>query len=191
MSRAMKRFAIFTQNFYRQLDRLAVNQHGVAAVEFALLLPLMLTLYLGCVEVSQGISADRKVTITTRTAADLVSQVATINNAGMADILNAASSVMAPYSTVGLVVTVTSVSIDANGNATVAWSDSLNGTPTPQGSSVPVPAALAVPNTSIILSEVSYLYKPAIGYMITGTLTLKDKLFMAPRLASSITRTAT
>jgi Flp pilus assembly protein TadG len=187
----MKRFAMLAQNFRQQLGLLAANQHGVAAVEFALLLPLMLTLYLGCVEVSQGISADRKVTITTRTAADLVSQVATINNAGMSDILNAASSVMAPYSTTGLVVTVTSVSIDATGNATVAWSDSLNGTATPQGSSVAVPAALAVPNTSIILAEVSYLYKPAIGYMITGTLTLKDKLFMAPRLASSITRTAT
>ena len=51
-----------------------------------MLLPLMLTLYLGGVEVSQGISVDRKVTLTARTVADLASQVSSINNTGMTDI---------------------------------------------------------------------------------------------------------
>ena len=41
---------------------LARDQRGISVVEFALLLPLMVTLYLGVVEISQGISADRKVT---------------------------------------------------------------------------------------------------------------------------------
>jgi Flp pilus assembly protein TadG len=175
----------------RRLGRLSSDQGGVSAVEFALLLPLMVTLYLGTAEISQGISADRKVTMTTRTVADLISQVTTVNNVGMTDILNASSSVMAPYSTNGLVVTVTSVNIDANSKATVTWSDSLNGTPRAVGSTITLPAALVVANSSVIWSEVSYLYKPTIGYMITGTLTLKDQLYMAPRLSTSISRTAT
>ena len=58
-----------------RLGRLAGDERGVSAVEFAMLLPLMLTLYLGAVEISQGIGADRKVTLTARTVADLVSQV--------------------------------------------------------------------------------------------------------------------
>ena len=57
----------------RRLWRLIGDERGVSAVEFALLLPLMLTLYLGAVEVSQGIRADRKVTLTARTIVDLVS----------------------------------------------------------------------------------------------------------------------
>ena len=57
----------------RRLRRLIGDERGVSAVEFALLLPLMLTLYLGAVEVSQGIGADRKVTLTARTIGDLVS----------------------------------------------------------------------------------------------------------------------
>ena len=36
--------------------RLASDQRGVSAVEFAMLLPLMLSLYLGGVEVSQGVA---------------------------------------------------------------------------------------------------------------------------------------
>jgi len=60
---------------------------------------------------SVAISADRKVTLTTRTVADLVSQVASINNAEMLNSLNAASAVMAPYPVAKLKVVVTSVAI--------------------------------------------------------------------------------
>ena len=63
-----------------------------------------------------------------------------------------------------------SVTIDANGNATVAWSDTLNGTARAVGSTVTLPAALNVANTSLIWSEVQYTYKPTIGYVMTGTL---------------------
>ena len=69
--------------FRPQVARLARDQEGVSAVEFAMLLPLMLTLYLGGVEVSQGISIDRKVTLTARTVADLVAQVSSIDTTGV------------------------------------------------------------------------------------------------------------
>ncbi len=187
----MQRLVTFAHILGCRLRHLSKDRRGVSAVEFALLLPLMVTLYLGTVEISQGISADRKVTLTARTVADLVSQVTTVNNAAMADILNASSSVMVPYSTNGLVVTVTSVNIDANSIATVTWSDSLYGTPRAVGSTVALPAALVAPNSSVIWSEVSYLYKPTVGYTITGTLTLRDQLYMAPRLTTSISRTTT
>ena len=70
-------------------SRFAQDRRGVSAVEFAMLLPLMLTLYLGTVEISQGVGIDRKVTLTTRTVADLASQVSSINNADMTNMLNA------------------------------------------------------------------------------------------------------
>jgi Flp pilus assembly protein TadG len=83
---------------YRQrLIGLAGDQRGISAVEFALLLPLMVTLYLGVVEISQGISADRKVTLTARSIADLVSQTTSMNNSDMTNSLNAATAVMAPF----------------------------------------------------------------------------------------------
>ena len=60
----------------RRLSDFATDRRGVSAVEFALLLPLMLTLYLGGVELSQGISIDRKVTLTARTPDDLLAAFA-------------------------------------------------------------------------------------------------------------------
>jgi Flp pilus assembly protein TadG len=172
-----------------RLERLRKDQRGVSAVEFAMLLPLMLTLYLGTVEISQGIGADRKVTLTARTVADLVSQVASINNNDMANSLNAAAAVMLPFPSSNLKVVVSSVKIDAQGKATIDWSDTLNGSARAKGSTVTLPAALNVPNSSLIWSEVQYTYTPVIGHVVTGALTLKDQMFMRPRVSDYVQRT--
>jgi Flp pilus assembly protein TadG len=173
----------------RRFRRLIGDERGMSAVEFALLLPLMLTLYLGAVEVSQGIAADRKVTITAGTIGDLVSQVTSIGNTDMTNALNASSAVMAPFPISNLKVTVSSVKIDASGKATVDWSDTLNGTARAKGSAVTLPAAFIVASTSLIWSEVQYTYKPVVGYVVTGTLNLSDQIYMRPRLSDSVTRT--
>jgi Flp pilus assembly protein TadG len=66
----MTRIALLIRALTQSPGALARDTRGVSAVEFALLLPLMIALYLGAVELSQGIAADRKVTLTTRTIAD-------------------------------------------------------------------------------------------------------------------------
>ena len=172
----------------RRLLGLGKDERGVSAVEFAMLLPLMLSLYLGAVEVSQGIGADRKVTLTSRTVADLVSQVSSIDNNGMSNSLTAGTKVMAPFPSANLKIVVSSVKIDAQGNATVDWSDTYNGAARTKGSTVTLPDALKVPNSWLIWSEVEYNYTPVIGYVVTGSLILKDRIYMRPRLSDSVTR---
>jgi Flp pilus assembly protein TadG len=170
----------------RRLSEFARDKRGVSAVEFAMLLPLMLTLYLGGVEVSQGISIDRKVTLTARTVADLVAQVATIDTAGVNAALGAATAIMAPYPDANAKVTVSVVDIDSNGNAKVKWSSSKNGTARAVGSSVSLPAALNVPSSSLVWGEAQYDYQPSIGYVVTGSMNLTDQIFMRPRLSETV-----
>lgn len=162
--------------------RFARDERGVSAVEFALIAPLMIGLYLGCVEVSDGVSADRKVSLTAAALANLTAQVTTISTTDMTNILNAASAVIAPYSASKLKVTVTCISIDANKNATVKWSKTLNGTI--NSGSITIPSALKVASTQLILAEASYAYTPTVGYTITGTLNLSDKMYMSPRITA-------
>ncbi len=169
--------------------RLATDERGVSAIEFAMLLPLMVTLYLGSVEVSQGIAADRKVTMTARAVADLASQVSTINNAAMTNVLAAASSVMTPYDVSKAKVTVSLITIDGNSKATITWSDSLNGTARTKGSTVTLPSALLIANSSLVWGETSFTYTPVVGYVISGSLNLKDQIYMRPRLSDTISRT--
>jgi Flp pilus assembly protein TadG len=109
----------------------------------------------------------------------------------MTNALGASAAVMAPFPVNYLKVTVSSVLIDANGKATIAWSDTLNGSARAVGSVVTLPAALSIASTSLIWAEVQYAYTPTIGYVITGTLQLKDQMFMGPRVSNSVARTAT
>jgi Flp pilus assembly protein TadG len=188
MTFIVNRARLILELYKQRVSGLAGDQRGVSAVEFALLLPLMVALYLGVVEISQGIGADRKVTMTARAIADLVAQTSSMANSDMTNSLNAATAVMAPFPDSKLKVTVTAVTVDANGNATVAWSDTKNGTARAQGSAVTLPAALKINGSSLIWSEVEYAYKPTIGHIISGTLMLKDHIYMRPRLSNCVSR---
>ena len=176
---------------FRRARRLWTRTEATASVEFAALLPFMLLLYIGGVEISEGVAADRKVTLTARTVADLASRVTSIDDPSMNDILAASSAVVAPFDGTKIVVIVSEVDIDSKGNATVCWSDSLHGSPHPKSMPVTLPPALVVNGTSLIWGEAQYPYQPALGYYMTGTLTLKDSIFMAPRMSATVSRDST
>ena len=163
------------------------DREGASAVEFAILAPLLITLYFGCVEITDGIAADRKVTLTAGALANLTSQSQTITVDGMTNILNASAAIIKPYSVGNLAATITCLNIDGSGNAKVKWSATLNGTARTAGASVTLPSTdLAVPNSQLVWSEVSYNYTPVVGYTITGTLTLSDQMFMSPRITAPV-----
>jgi Flp pilus assembly protein TadG len=179
----------FSLSIAPKFSRFARDRRGVSAVEFALVAPLLIALYLGCVEVSDGVSADRKVTLTAAALANLSAQAITITNADMTNILDASSAIIAPYSAGNLAITVSCLSIDANKNATVKWSATRNGTARAAGAPYTFDSnslALDVANSQLVLAEVTYAYTPIIGYTITGTLTLSDRMFMSPRISPPI-----
>ncbi|MCZ7660468.1 MAG: pilus assembly protein [Xanthobacteraceae bacterium] len=186
----------------RVLDRLErilrgfrADTRGVSAVEFAMVLPLMVILFVGVVQVSELASLKRKTTLVARAVADLVSQLQQIDQAEMNNVMAAGTAVVAPYNTSKLKIRVTSVKIDGNKNATVVWSkvngSSSDWSASSAGSPVALDAALKVPNTHLILGEARYSYNPSVGYGLTGALGLtggdvSDKIYMRPRLSEKV-----
>jgi Flp pilus assembly protein TadG len=177
----------FASAVRQRLHRFAVDQDGVSAVEFAMLLPLMITLYLGGVEISQAVSADRKTTLVAHAVGDLISQVSCMLPADQTNVFNAGKAVLYPYGVNNLKVIATRVDMDSNGRATVIWSNVLNGaTPRAGDVSALIPTTLKTPSSSLIWAEASYTYRPTIGYVITGTLTLNDQIFLRPRISNAV-----
>jgi Flp pilus assembly protein TadG len=178
----------------RLLARFAGDRRGVSAVEFALLAPVMIALYLGLVEISDGIGVDRKVSLTSSTLANLTASCTSSNtNSGgcpnnelstteMNNILDASSAIVAPYSTSTLALTVSCLNIDSNKKVTVMWSVTRNGTA--RSGTITIPTDLQVPDSQLILAEASYIYTPIIGYTITGSLDLSDRMYMGPRVSA-------
>jgi Flp pilus assembly protein TadG len=171
------------------------DRTGVSALEFAFVLPLMLTIYIGSFELSQGLSAKTKVSQTARTVTDLVARSTTITTSQMSDIFNATNTVMSPFTitTASFVLVVSTINIDANSNTTIGASCASDGNTyyTP-GQTVIVPAALVVPNSQLIWGTASYTYSPflvrggAPFYTMVGPVSLADQMYMAPRMSPTV-----
>ncbi len=168
------------------MHRWLSHNRGIAAVEFALILPVMLTMFVGIAELGQAVAVKRKVTITTHTVTDLVTQYNTVASSDLDSILSASASVIAPYASSNLALIVTEISTDSKGNATVTWSRALNGTAWAKGLSWVLPSTIIQPNTSYIFGQAIYNYTPILGYTILKPFALTDQLYMSPRLSGSI-----
>jgi Flp pilus assembly protein TadG len=79
--------------------RLARAEDGVAAVEFAFILPIMLLLFMGAVELSQAVTVDRRVSQVASTTSDLVARKESNISQGtdINDILKVGSYLLAPF----------------------------------------------------------------------------------------------
>jgi Flp pilus assembly protein TadG len=175
--------------FRRPLGKLARDRSGVSAVEFALIMPVMVTLYVGGIQVGEGFSIDRKVGHVSSTLADLVTQSTLLTTTDIGDIFDAASSLMEPYAADTLKMSITEIYIDANSVAKVKWSDARNMTAPSAGSTVTtLPAAAKVADSYVVATEVHYDYTPDIGYVLTGTFDLKSTYYLKPRVKKCITR---
>jgi Flp pilus assembly protein TadG len=179
------------------------DRRGLAAVEFALIVPLMLMMFFGVVEFSSGVAVDRKVTLVSRTLSDLTSQApsavpqaiyAIVTDNYLQNVFSASISIFQPYSATPTNATVSEIYIDVNGKATIQWSEAATissdtATQATLTTSVhkpgdvvttSVPPTLLTPHTYLIWSEVSYLYTPTVGYQMAAV-TLRDVAFTRPR----------
>ncbi len=175
------------------LRRFAGDRKAISAVEFALILPFMVFTYVGSAELGDGMAIYFKATEAARTVTDLASQYVTIDPTTMQNILGASSQVLQPYPSTGMVVTISQVNpTSSNGQGTIAWSCSLNGTARTTNSTVTLPTNLQTPSgVSIIWGEVTYPYTPAMGYAVTGTISMYQSIYFYPRLSNSVVLTST
>jgi Flp pilus assembly protein TadG len=186
---------------------------GVAAVEFAALLPFMLAIYFGSTELTQALMASRKATIASRAISDLVAQQqnnTTLTDTQVNEVLNAATAIMSPFSSTNLKVTITSVEFVVNAGATYGydakprWTIVANGgAARPCQKLTPVannttPTVSTLPsgiyaNGSVIIADVVYTYTPTFGSSLFNTqqgllnsITYRHTTYMRPRSATGV-----
>ena len=174
---------------WRTPARFIADRRGMSAVEFGMLLPFLVLIAFGTLEVSDGFAVKRKLTDITSTMGDLVAQSKVITNTDMANILDASSAIIWPYNGSTLKIIVSGVTIDTNNNAKVTWSDARNTTPLPVNSPYLLPPDLVVPNTFLVVAEITYTYTPTVAYVLSGDINMSDRFFLKPRLSTTVLRT--
>jgi Flp pilus assembly protein TadG len=166
------------------------DRRGVAAVEFALIAPLMIALYFGLAEMTMALMAERRSSHLASMVADLVAQDAQTDEATLDQVLRTGKPIMEPFpaTTALLKIRVSSVVSDDEGEVTVDWSRATSGfSIRSRGSSVEnLPEDLLGENEGLILAEVEYSHVPVVGYVIDETMTFKERFFLRPRQAAQV-----
>jgi Flp pilus assembly protein TadG len=160
---------------------------GAAAVEFAMVMPMLMILYLGGFAISQAASTWRKLSDTTSQLANVAAQYTTMQSNDAQGVMAAAAQIMAPYSTSNLSEVLTLVGVSAGGSATVTWSQAYNGgTALSQGAAVSLPTNMLQPGMSVVWVQTTYSYNPVVGANYVPAITMHDQIYSAPRSSPSI-----
>ncbi|GGA39402.1 pilus assembly protein [Pelagibacterium lentulum] len=168
------------------------NARGVAAVEFALIIPLLLTMFIGSVDLSQGISTDRKLANAVSTLGDLVAQApGNIRQNILDDYFSASQAIMLPYDGSRAQLIVSVAHIDNDGVARILWSRAHNGASAhTQDSVYSLPSEITdiARDAYVVISEGSYEYRPVGGFVLKANIPLYKEFFYLPRFGEVITQ---
>jgi Flp pilus assembly protein TadG len=167
--------------------RFARDRRGVAAIEFALIAPVLVLLYCGVAELGQAFLADSRTGHAASTVGDLVAQTDTLTATNVDDIFAVGGTIMAPFPTASLQMRVTSVTADATGKPLVDWSRSYGGYPVLTAkTAVTVPVTMAA-GDSVIMAQSQYQYTSVIQYILPHALTYTAAYYLRPRRSGQVT----
>ena len=178
------------------LKRLLRDRRGVSAIEFALIAPVMITIYFGLIEFSQGYMAERRASHVASMVADLVAQSGGTNISDLESTFQIGDMIMRPFSAETLSIRVSSVTVDARGVATVEWSHAKSAKDAdgadilkahnPGDPITDLPPDLITDGQTVILGETNYGYASAFGQMIPGGIAFQRNYYLRPRTTDRI-----
>lgn len=185
------------------LTRLNSDRRGVAALEFALIVPLLMAMYFVTMEVSQAIEVNKKVSRVGDMVADLVTQQQEIRKSELEAIMRIGEATIQPYDRSQPSITITAIEItnETTPKVKVAWSRKLvNGAFSQDevpGTATTIPDALKIKGSFLVRAVSSLDYKPVITWAASSKpalgltaafddISMKETYFLRPRMSTTI-----
>lgn len=175
------------------IDRFARDKRGIGAIEFAIITPVLLMLYIGAVQLTVGLTVAKRASQAAGSIADIVTQQTSVDTSFLSTMPTVAAAIFSPFGVNGMTLKITAISIDGSGNAKVSWSWAQDGTrPYAVNSAVStVPTNLMMPNSFLIRSEFTVPYKffsfgPDFLPSTFNQVTLQRTYFFRQRVGTSI-----
>lgn len=182
--------------------RFTGDQRGIAAIEFALVVPLMLAMYLGTMEISAAVSINKKVSRVSATVADLVTQQTEVNKTVLDNILEIGEAVLFPYTSDKPDIWITAIKVHSSypEGGKVAWSRRYNKgnfqTGLSEDDDAWVPPDLRIDGTFLVRVDTDLDYVPVVHWLIgdtigtnkngIGVIEMNERYFLRPRLGGTI-----
>jgi len=174
----------------RRLHRFAAARKGSAALEFAIIAPMMIFLLFGSVDLLDALSANKRLQNAASSVADVVARDTEVSNAEITGLWAALDILMFPDNGANVNLRVSSVSVQNATTARVVWSEARGMSPRVANSTVTLPAAMMTPGTSVIMTETTYSYASPLGFLLPGPVTIRHDAYRRSRLVDPIPRVA-
>jgi Flp pilus assembly protein TadG len=173
------------------LRRLVAARRGTIPVEMALVMPVLLVMLLGLLDVGTYLIMQYKLVRAAATVADLTARGESISEAQLADIFSAAGRVANPYDLAARGRVVVSGILNNGGGATIVWQrQSPHGIQVAshvgkQGGVPSLPADYKVgTGENIVVAESFFTFQPLVGIVIRGERNAYARVLQRPRLGT-------
>lgn len=158
-------------SFCRKFQLKLRDERGVAAIEFALVAPILFILYFMTMEVSQAIETNKKIGRISSMVGDLVAQQTPISKDAIDGILDIGAAIIQPYSRSRPTIMVEHIRIEDKPNPTkafVTWSRELEGgvkrRAVPENTETTLPEELMEPGRHVVRVTTRLNYRPVITW---------------------------
>ena len=166
-------------------SRLAGDERGVSAVEFAMLAPVLIAFYFGMAEFCQGYMAQKRMGHVSAMVADLIAQEEQVSSAAVDDIFAIGGLIMKPFPTTALKQRVSSVT-RTSGVARVQWSRGRGMDPRAPDSVITLPDDLIADGESVVVSEATYDYDSPVDYLMPTVTQFSHIYYLRPRTVDQV-----
>lgn len=166
----------------------ARDTRAVVAIEFSILMPVMIVILFGSFEATRLVRASFRVTGAAQTIADLVAQQDSVSTSEMANFCVGGKLVLTPFSTTSLTASVASVTYSSTSSGrAVDWQDTTCGNGSTIGNAVSLGTAYT-PNVkdSVIVARVTYSYTPLLNTFLTSAFTMTRVAYARPRNGTTV-----
>jgi Flp pilus assembly protein TadG len=174
----------------RSFHRFGAERKGVAALEFAILLPMMVFLLFGTVDLLDMLDTNRRVENAAASIADVVARDTEVSNDEVTGLWAALGVLMFPDDATGIDARVTSITVESAATARVVWSEGHGMAALVANSTVSLPAGMMRAGTSIIMTETELEYGAPLRVLLPGPATLRHTAYRRSRLVDPIPRVA-
>lgn len=175
---------------FQILRRFARENKGVAALEFAIIAPLlMVPLLLGSVDLIDVMGANKRAQNAAASLADVAARDTEISDTELASLWRGLDVLLYPNATAGMEIRISSISIVDSSTARVIWSEGHGGMSARQaGSTVALDNRMMTVGTSIIMVESVYKYDAPLGFLFQNEIRMTHNAYRRSRLVDPIPR---
>jgi len=161
------------------------REDGVAAIEAAMLFPIMVGLMAGSYDLGTGIILNGRTITATQVVADLISRNKTAKITDVNDAIEAAKLVYQPYDLNNFGIDIASVEFDSKKKPVVLWRETRS--MTPNDAAVNSLVGVGEEGDGMVVVSVQYKYAPVFAKYFTGNYDMLEVSFARGRRSPTVT----